>query len=152
MNILKSAAAQNAAETPSYVIKTSQTTTSSYTNYNSSISSRTNDFNNNNTTNLINNNNNNIINDSNSNLNEFSDVVKQNMKLLFEQFDKDNDGKITKHELNFVMCNLFPDEVITEQDIDEMLGAADLDSNGYIDFEGKFFFLLKIHLSKFFQL
>lgn len=141
MNILKSAAAQNAAETPSYVIKTSQTTTSSYTNYNSSLSSKTNDFNNNNnsTTNLINNN---IINNSNSNLNEFSDVVKQNMKLLFEQFDKDNDGKITKHELNFVMCNLFPDEVITEQDIDEMLGAADLDSNGYIDFVGKLFFSL----------
>jgi Ca2+-binding EF-hand superfamily protein len=143
LNILKSAAAQNAAETPSYVIKTSQTTTSSYTNYNSSISSKTNDFNNNNnsTTNLINHNTN-IISNSNSNLNEFSDVVKQNMKLLFEQFDKDNDGKITKHELNFVMCNLFPDEVITEQDIDEMLGAADLDSNGYIDFEGRLFLFL----------
>ncbi len=40
------------------------------------------------------------------------------MRLLFEQFDKDNDGKITKTELNFVMKNLFPDEVITEKDID----------------------------------
>jgi Ca2+-binding EF-hand superfamily protein len=67
------------------------------------------------------------------------------MKLLFEQFDKDNDGKITKHELNFVMCNLFPDEVITEQDIEEMLGAADLDSNGYIDFEGR---CLSLFISK----
>ena len=68
--------------------------------------------------------------------NDFSDLVKSNMKLIFEQFDKDNDGRITKHELNFVMCNLFPDETITEQDIDDMLRAADLDNNGFIDFEG----------------
>ncbi len=38
-----------------------------------------------------------------------------NMKLIFEQFDKDNDGKITKNELNFVMSNLFPDEIITDK-------------------------------------
>ena len=59
------------------------------------------------------------------------------MKILFEQFDKDNDGKITKHELNFVMCNLFPDEVITERDINDMLHAADMDKNGFIDFDGE---------------
>ncbi len=66
-----------------------------------------------------------------------TELLKNNMKLIFEQFDKDNDGKITKHELNFVMRNLFPDEVITEQDIKVMLIAADLDNNGFIDFEGK---------------
>lgn len=60
------------------------------------------------------------------------------MKLIFEQFDKDNDGKITKHELTFVMRNLFPDEEITEKDINHMLIAADLDNNGFIDFEGEF--------------
>jgi hypothetical protein len=68
--------------------------------------------------------------------NDFSDLVKANMKLIFEQFDKDNDGKISKQELNFVMCNLFPDELITENDINEMLHAADLDNNGFIEFEG----------------
>lgn len=68
--------------------------------------------------------------------NDFSDLVRANTKLMFEQFDKDNDGKITRNELNFVMCNLFPDETITSQDIDEMLHAADLDNNGFIDFEG----------------
>ena len=66
-----------------------------------------------------------------------TEQLKKNMKLIFEQFDKDNDGKITKHELNFVMRNLFPDEVITEQDIKVMLIAADLDNNGFIDFEGR---------------
>jgi hypothetical protein len=75
--------------------------------------------------------------DMNQFKNDFSDLVKANMKLIFEQFDKDNDGKISKQELNFVMCNLFPDEVITENDINEMLIAADLDNNGTIEFEGK---------------
>jgi len=67
-----------------------------------------------------------------------NDTLRTNMKLMFEQFDKDNDGRITKNELNFVMCNLFPEETITEQDINEMLKAADLDNNGFIDFDGKF--------------
>ena len=66
------------------------------------------------------------------------------MRLLFEQFDKDNDGKIDKPELNFVMQNLFPEEVITEEDIDDMLRAADLDQNGFIDFDGKRNGLMKI--------
>lgn len=63
------------------------------------------------------------------------DRVKTNMRIMFEQFDKDNDGKITKPELHFVMRNLFPDEVITDRDIDVMLRAADLDQNGFIDFD-----------------
>lgn len=66
------------------------------------------------------------------------------MKLIFEQFDKDNDGKIAKHELTFVMKNLFPDEEITEKDIDHMLIAADLDNNGFIDFEGECYIKRKI--------
>jgi calmodulin len=55
--------------------------------------------------------------------------------MLFEQFDKDNDGRITKTELNFVMQNLFPDEVITDGDIEDMLQAADLNKSGCIDFD-----------------
>jgi Ca2+-binding EF-hand superfamily protein len=74
--------------------------------------------------------------------NSSNDPVKSNMQQLFDQFDKDHDGKITKNELRFVMCNLFPDEVITDQDITDMLHAADLDKNGFIDFEGLFFFKL----------
>ncbi len=68
---------------------------------------------------------------------ELSDVVNANMRFIFDLFDKDNDGKINKYELNFVMCNLFPDETITEEDIDEMLQIADLDKDGFIDFYGK---------------
>jgi hypothetical protein len=68
---------------------------------------------------------------------EFPESVRSNMKIIFEQFDKDNDGKISKHELSYVMCNLFPDEQITEEDIQHMLHEADLDNNGAVDFEGK---------------
>ena len=73
---------------------------------------------------------------TNSNHVKNTDIAQLNIKLLFDQFDKDNDGKISKNELRFVMCNLFPDEVITEEDINEMLQAADLDRNGFIEFEG----------------
>ena len=77
--------------------------------------------------------NSNIVNQNNQN----NERVKTNMRIIFEQFDKDNDGKIIKQELNFVMQNLFPEETITEKDIDDMLRAADLDQNGFIDFDGK---------------
>lgn len=76
-----------------------------------------------------------FLNETTSNLG-LGEVMKANMKLIFEQFDKDHDGRITRHELNFVMSNLFPDEEITEQDINNMLKAADLDNNGFIDFDG----------------
>jgi Ca2+-binding EF-hand superfamily protein len=79
-----------------------------------------------------------------SSSNTSGDLVKSNMRQLFDHFDKDHDGKITKHELNFVMCNLFPDEVITDQDINEMLHAADIDKNGFIDFDGNYPILLFI--------
>ena len=72
--------------------------------------------------------------------------MKANMKLIFDQFDKDHDGKITRNEINFVMSNLFPDEEITEQDINSMLKAADLDNNGFIDFEGNFI-LIQLYLT-----
>lgn len=78
-----------------------------------------------------------FINDRSTNLGH-NEIMKANMKLIFDQFDKDHDGKITRNEINFVMSNLFPDEEITEQDINSMLKAADLDNNGFIDFEGNF--------------
>jgi len=76
-----------------------------------------------------------FINDRTTNLGHNQEIMKANMKLIFDQFDKDHDGKITRNEINFVMSNLFPDEEITEQDINSMLKAADLDNNGFIDFE-----------------
>lgn len=75
-----------------------------------------------------------------------NETVLANMRIMFAQFDKDNDGKITRNEINFVMSNLFPEEKITSQDIDSMLKAADLDNNGFIDFDGLmnavFFYIL----------
>ena len=66
------------------------------------------------------------------------DSNSSNLKLTFEQFDLNKDGRISKQELHEVMRNLFPDESIDENDIRDMFKAADLDINGFIDFEGIF--------------
>ena len=62
------------------------------------------------------------------------------MRYFFKQFDRNNDGKITKDELELVMKNLFPNDDINEFDIERMLDEADLDQNGSIDYKGMFFF------------
>jgi calcium-binding protein CML len=59
------------------------------------------------------------------------------IKHLFKQFDRNNDGKITRDELRAVMTHLFPGDEINEFDIDRMLDEADLDQNGSIDYSGE---------------
>merc|ERR1712137_950592 len=61
------------------------------------------------------------------------DSVEEEIKAVFQQFDKNNDGMISAAELHYVM-NIMG-ESPTEQDIEAMMKVADTKQNGYIDFE-----------------
>ena len=51
----------------------------------------------------------------------------------FKVFDRDGNGKISAHELRCVM--LSSGEDLTEQDIQEMVMEADIDGDGFIDYQ-----------------
>lgn len=51
----------------------------------------------------------------------------------FKVFDRDGNGLISAHELRFVMTTA--GEQLSDEDIDEMIRDADLDGDGYIDYE-----------------
>ena len=51
----------------------------------------------------------------------------------FRIFDRDGNGKISAHELRFVM--LSSGEELTEQDIQTIIQEADTDGDGYIDYQ-----------------
>ncbi|CAO3680624.1 unnamed protein product [Rhizopus stolonifer] len=55
------------------------------------------------------------------------------MRLCFEKFDKNKDGKISKQELKDVMIGL--GEKLTEEEIEDMMKDADTNKDGHIDFE-----------------
>lgn len=61
------------------------------------------------------------------------DSFEEEIKAVFQQFDKNNDGLISGAELRYVM-NIMG-ESPTEQDIEAMMKVADTKQNGYIDFE-----------------
>jgi len=52
----------------------------------------------------------------------------------FRVFDRDGSGSISIAELRHVMTNL--GETITDEELDEMLRDADVDSTGQVDYEG----------------
>jgi Ca2+-binding EF-hand superfamily protein len=51
----------------------------------------------------------------------------------FKFFDKDGNGLISAHELRFVMMTA--GESLKEEEIDEMIREADIDGDGYVDYE-----------------
>ncbi len=51
----------------------------------------------------------------------------------FKVFDRDGNGVISAHELRFVMTTA--GEQLTNDEIDEMIREADIDADGYIDYE-----------------
>jgi len=51
----------------------------------------------------------------------------------FRIFDKDGNGLISAHELRFVMMTA--GEALKEDEIDEMIREADIDGDGYVDYE-----------------
>lgn len=59
--------------------------------------------------------------------------TEQEVKEAFAVFDKNNDGKISADELRVVMSKL--GEKLSEEEIDEMIREADLDGDGFIDYE-----------------
>ena len=54
-------------------------------------------------------------------------------RVIFELFDKDNNGKITTKELGTVMRNLGQNP--SEEELKQMIREVDLDGNGTIDFK-----------------
>ncbi len=54
------------------------------------------------------------------------------IKDAFGVFDKDGNKIITSHEMRGVMSRI---KVISEEDIEEMIGEADIDGDGQIDYE-----------------
>jgi calmodulin len=51
----------------------------------------------------------------------------------FKVFDRDGNGVISAHELRFVMTTA--GEQLTDDEIEEMIREADIDGDGYIDYE-----------------
>lgn len=74
--------------------------------------------------------------------NEFLGLMAKKMKesnteddLLeaFKVFDRDGNGKISAHELRYVMMSA--GEELTEADIADIIQSADTDGDGYIDYQ-----------------
>lgn len=64
-------------------------------------------------------------------------VADENViRVLFNQFDTNQDGAITLDELKSMMKSLFPSENLTDHDFKHMLDEADLNQNGTIDYKG----------------
>ncbi|XP_061173346.1 uncharacterized protein LOC133182517, partial [Saccostrea echinata] len=59
--------------------------------------------------------------------------VEDEMQAAFKVFDKDGSGKIDAEELKTAMMNL--GERMSDKDVNEMIAAADLDSDGKVDYK-----------------
>ncbi|KAF3322887.1 calmodulin-like protein 11 [Carex littledalei] len=57
----------------------------------------------------------------------------EEMKEAFEVFDKDQNGLISPTELRNVMVNL--GEKLTDEEVAQMISEADLDGDGYVNYE-----------------
>lgn len=57
----------------------------------------------------------------------------QTLKTLFDKFDSNHDGRLDKNELKDLMKSM--DEIMSNEDIEEMIKQADWDEDGLINFE-----------------
>ena len=71
-------------------------------------------------------------------------ALEEEVRIAFEFFDLDGNGYISMTELRQVAVEL--GEELTEAEIDEMIREADVDGDGQVDFNGKYFSLL-MHLN-----
>ncbi|KAJ8753709.1 hypothetical protein K2173_026385 [Erythroxylum novogranatense] len=58
---------------------------------------------------------------------------EEELKEAFKVFDKDQNGYISAAELRYVMTNL--GEKLTDEEVDEMIGEADFDGDGQVNYE-----------------
>merc|ERR1712174_176935 len=58
---------------------------------------------------------------------------EEKMLEAFKVFDKDGNGLISAAELRHIMTNL--GEKLTDEEVDEMIGEADIDGDGQINYE-----------------
>lgn len=66
-----------------------------------------------------------------------SDSAEAKRMEAFKVFDMDGNGYIDKHELKYVMRRL--GENLSDDDLKAMFHEADLNGDGYIDYEGEWF-------------
>ena len=64
---------------------------------------------------------------------------EEEIREAFRVFDKDGNGFISAAELRHVMTNL--GEKLTDEEVDEMIREADIDGDGQVNYEGKYFSL-----------
>lgn len=63
------------------------------------------------------------------------DDVEEEMRASFKIFDKDGNGTIDAAELRQAMKSL--GETMTDEEVDEMIKVADVDSDGKVNYQGK---------------
>lgn len=61
---------------------------------------------------------------------------------IFQVFDRDKDGYITAQELQMVMASL--GENLTQEELNEMIRAADTDGDGRVNYEGEYALINKM--------
>lgn len=58
--------------------------------------------------------------------------IEEELMEAFKVFDRDGNGKISAHELRFVMST--SDEELNENDIEELIREIDKNGDGFIDY------------------
>jgi len=71
---------------------------------------------------------------------QMSKAEEARIRQIFNSFDKDNNGQITKEELIDILVYIYGDCKRVYKEADEIFMNIDLDNNGTIEYNGKFIF------------
>ena len=61
----------------------------------------------------------------------------EELQKAFKEFDKNGDGFISREELKEVMHSV--GDMLTDDELDQMIKSADMDRDGQVDYRGKTF-------------